>query len=118
MPRFLAAPGIAVEQKPVRLHDPVDPLDVHCRAALFAALTPQQRMDASIAIGRLTGDQPLDLGDKLSLGPWATTSPLPAALASCLHRQIGAGDAKGIGDRLHGVSSRMGEGARNSLFFG
>src|SRR5919204_56364 len=102
----------------MRLHDSVDPLDVHCRAALFTALTPEQRMDASVAVGRLTGDQRLDLGNKLGLGLRASTSLLPAPLASRLHRQIGAGDAEGIGDRLHGVPSRTGEVARNSRFFG
>ena len=75
-------------------------------------------MDAPITVGRLTGDQRLDLGDKLGLGVWATTSPPPAPLASRLHGQIGAGDAEGIGDGLHGVPSRAGKGDRNSRFFG
>jgi hypothetical protein len=44
------------------------------------ALTPQQRMDAPVAVGGLTADQHSDLGDKLGLGLWATTSPLPAPL--------------------------------------
>ena len=42
----------------------------------------------------------------------------PARLASRLHGQIGAADAEGIGNRLHGVPSRTGEVARNSRFFG
>src|SRR3954468_7122129 len=100
---------MAVEQKTVRLHDPVDPLDVHGRTAPFAALTPEQRMDAPITVGRLTGDQRLDLGDKLGLRVWATTSPPPAPLACRVHGQIGAGDAQGIGDGLHGVPSRAGD---------
>jgi hypothetical protein len=51
-------------------------------------------MDAWIRIGRLTSDQHLDLGDKVGLLQRATTSPLRAPLASRLHRQIGAGDAR------------------------
>src|ERR1044071_6992239 len=75
-------------------------------------------MDAPVPVGRLTGAQRLDLADKLGLGVWATTSPPPAPLASRLHGQIGAGDALSIGDGLHGVPSRAGEGDRNSRFFG
>src|ERR1051325_6766946 len=118
VPPFLTVAGMAVEQKAVHLHDPVDPLHVHGRTAPFAPLTPEQRMDAPITIGRLTGYQRLDLGDKLGLGVWATTSPPPAPLASRLHGQIGAAHAECIGNRLHGVPSRTGEVARNSRFFG
>lgn len=118
MPPVLAIPGMAFEEKPVRLHDPVDPLHVHRRAALLAALTPEERMDAPVAVGRLTGDQHLDLGNKLCLGLWTPPSALTGPLRGCLHSEIGAGDPEGIGDRLHGVSSRAGEGERNSRFFG
>jgi hypothetical protein len=43
--RYAAVPhrsGMAVEQQIVPLHDPVDPFDVHCRAALFVAPRPEQ----------------------------------------------------------------------------
>src|SRR5438270_8979906 len=94
----------------------LDPFDVHCRTALFAALTPEQRMDAPVTVSRLTGDQRIDLGDKLCLGLWATTSPLSGPLRCRLHGQIGARHAERIGYRLHGVPSRAGEGDRNSRF--
>src|SRR5262249_61375681 len=81
-------------------------------------LTPRQRMNAPVAVGRLAGDQRLDLGDQLRLGLRTPATPLPGALGGCLHSEIGAGDAEGIGDPLHGVSSRAGEGDRNSRFFG
>jgi len=35
-----------------------------------------------------------------------------------LRGKIGAGNTEGIGDRLHGVSSRTGDGERNNRFFG
>jgi hypothetical protein len=115
---LLAGSGMALEQQPVHLHDPVDPLHVDRRAAFFAALTPQQRMDASVAVGRLAGDQHLDLGDKLRIGRRAPATPLARPLQSCLHSQIGASDPERMGDRLHGMSSHAGEGERNSRFFG
>src|SRR6185437_11635503 len=86
VPPFLAAPGVAVEQKTVRFHDPVDPLDVHRRATLFAALTPEQRMDAPVTVGRLTGDQRLDLGDKRCFGLWPTAPALFGSASVLLAR--------------------------------
>src|SRR5262249_23434560 len=56
MPAFLPATGMSLEQQTVRLHDAIDPLHVHCRAALFATLTPEQRVDAAVAVGGLTGN--------------------------------------------------------------
>ena len=88
------------------------------RATLFAALTPEQRMDAPVTVGRLTGDQRLDLGDKRCLGLWSTAPALSGPLRCCLHGQIGARHPERIGYRLHGVPSRAGEGDRNSRFFG
>jgi hypothetical protein len=73
---FLAIPGMAFEQQTVRLHNPIDPLRVHRRAALLMTLTPQQRMDAAVAVGRLAGDQRLDLGDELRLGLRSPTATL------------------------------------------
>ena len=118
MPALLTASGMSLEQQTVRLHDSVDPFDVHCRTAQFAALTPEQRMDAPVTVGRLTGDPRLDLVDKLCLGLWATTSPLPGPLRCRLHGQMGTRHAERIGDRLHGVPFRAGEDDRNSRFFG
>jgi hypothetical protein len=47
-------------------------------------------MDAPVTVGRLTGDPRLDLVDKLCLGLWATSSPLPGPLRCRVHGQIGA----------------------------
>src|SRR5215469_6647347 len=41
MPPVVAVSGMAFEQQPVRFHDPVNPLHVHRRIALLAALAPQ-----------------------------------------------------------------------------
>src|SRR5215471_489331 len=118
MPPFLAASGMALEQQTVRLHDPVDPLHVHHRAALLMTLTPQQRMDAAVAVGRLAGDQHLDLGDEIRLGLRSPTATLRGPLRCRLFSKIGTGHTEGIADRLHGMSSRAGKGDRNSRFFG
>ena len=75
-------------------------------------------MNAPVAIGRLTGDQHLDLGDKFRLGLRTPTATLPGPLRCRLRGEIGAGHAEGIGDRFHGMSSRAGKGDRNSRFFG
>jgi hypothetical protein len=106
VPPFLAASGMALEQQAVRLHDPVDPLHVHYRAALLITLTPQQRMGTAVAVGRLAGDQQLDLGDELRLGLRSPTATLRGPLRCRLLSKVGAGHTEGIGDRLHGMSSR------------
>jgi hypothetical protein len=118
VPPFLASAGMAFKQQPVRLHHPVHPFDIHRRAALLTALAPQQCMDAPISVGWLAGDQRLNLSDKLYLGLRRSASPPAEPLQAGLHGEIGAGDTQGIGDRLHGVSSRAGDGGRNSRFFG
>jgi hypothetical protein len=69
----------------MRLHDPVDAFDVDRRTAFFAALTPEQRMDAPRAVSRLPGDQRLDLADKLCLGLWGTSPPLLGPIRRPLH---------------------------------
>src|SRR3954454_15613086 len=118
MPPFLTGTGVACQQEAMRLHHPVDPFDIHRRTALFVALTPQQCMDAPVSVGRLAGDQCLDLSDKLCLGLWGPAPPPTGPLQAGLHGEIGAGDTQGIGDRLHSVSSRTGDSERNSRFFG
>src|SRR6185312_1836873 len=118
VPPFLAAPGMAFEQQAVRLHDPVDPLHIYRRAAFFAALTPQQRMEAPVAVGRLPGDQRLDLGDKRRLGLRRPATPLAGSLLGRSRGEIGASDTKRVGDPLHGVPSGAGERDSNSRFFG
>jgi hypothetical protein len=51
------------KEQSVRLHHAIDPLHVDRRCtALFASLAPEQRMNAPIAVGRLTGNCVLDLG--------------------------------------------------------
>jgi hypothetical protein len=50
MPPVVAFAGMASKQKTVRLHDSVDPFDVHCGTTLFAMLTPEQRMDTPVAV--------------------------------------------------------------------
>src|SRR3954464_14534055 len=110
VPPFLTVAGMAVEQKTVRLHDPVDPLDVHGRTAPFAALTPEQRMDAPITVGRLTGDQRLDLGDKLRLGVWATTSPAAGSARISLARPDWSGRCRGYRRRSSRRAVPRGQG--------
>jgi hypothetical protein len=77
MPAFLAFLGVAIEQKAVRFHHPVDALHVHRRCALFASMSPEERMDAPTAVGRLPGDDLLDLGQQMlfRLGSPAPTLP-------------------------------------------
>jgi hypothetical protein len=117
VPLFLTATGIAVEEATMRLHDPVDAFDVDRRTAFFAALTPEQRMDAPVAVGRLAGDQRLDLTDKLCLGLWATSPPLPGPIRRRLRGRLERATPERIGNRLPGVPSRAGEGERSSRFF-
>ena len=71
------APG---ERSSAPLDPPTSADAVHHRAALFAPLTPEQRMNAPVAVGRLTGDQHLDLGDKFRLGLRTPTATLPGPL--------------------------------------
>jgi hypothetical protein len=118
VPAFLTVTGMAVEQQAVRLHDAVDPLHVDRRAALFTALTSDQRMNTAVAVSGLAGDQRLDFAHKRCLGLWMTASPLSGPSRRGLHREIGACHAERIGDPLHGVPSRADEGERNSRFFG
>src|ERR1700746_749840 len=51
LPALGAAAGVALEQEPVRVHDAVDALNVDRRAALFAAMAPDQRVHPAIAVG-------------------------------------------------------------------
>ena len=88
------------------------------RAALLGATPPDQGVEAPVAIGRLAGDSLLDRGQQLVFQLRSATAPLAARLRCRLDGPIGTRHAEGIGDRLHGVSSRAGEGARNSRFFG
>jgi hypothetical protein len=65
LPRCNSGPRSPVESDPpTRPRD----LDPGTRAALFAALMPEQSTDAPVAVGRMTGGQRLDLRDKLRLG--------------------------------------------------
>ena len=75
-------------------------------------------MNAAVAVSGLTGDQRLDLGYKRCLRLWPTAPSLSGPSRRGLHREIGACHAERIGDRLHGVPARAGEGERNSRFFG
>jgi hypothetical protein len=59
---------MALKQETMHFHHPINPIHVYTRATLFSALMAEQSMDALIAVGRLTGDQRLDLRDKLRLG--------------------------------------------------
>jgi hypothetical protein len=115
-PALLAISGVALEQQPVHFHDPVDAFDVDRRTALFLAPPPDQGVHPPLAVSRLTGDHLFDLSQQLGLGP----APAPATRCSCrrLGDEVRARHPKRIGDRLHGLSSRTGEGARNSRFFG
>src|SRR3954466_9113778 len=50
VPALLAA-GVALEQEPVHLHDPVDPLHVGVRPALLLGLSTQESMNPPITAG-------------------------------------------------------------------
>ena len=95
----LFATGVALEQEPVHLHDPVDPLHVRRGPALPLGLATQEGMNPSIAVGGQIGDEPLDRGEKASIRQRRATSttqgaPLPG-------REMRARDAQGCGDRAH-----------------
>jgi hypothetical protein len=96
---------VALEQEPVRLHDPIDAFDVDCGAAVLLAT---RRISACTgdSAGRLLGHQLLDLGQELTRG-----LRLPAAAArwpsGCLGHQVRPHHPERIGDRFHGVSSAL-----------
>ena len=118
MPPLLAIPAVPLELEPMRLHDPIDAFDVDRRSALLPAAAPDQRMHPAIAVGRLTGDGLLDLGQQFGLGLRPPPTPATRPTSGRLGDKVRARYPEPIGDRLHGVKSRAGEGARNSRFFG
>jgi len=116
VPPLDAVAGVTLEQEAVHLHDPVDALDVNRRATFIAAPASEQSVHPAIAVGRLTRDHLLDLGQQLGLG--LGRSATPAGRNGRFGGEVRARHAEGVGDRLHGAPSRAGEGARNSRFFG
>jgi hypothetical protein len=68
VPTFLAAPAVSLQQQTVELHDPVDPLGIRRRSLVSFGLTAEQRMDATIAVGRQIIDHRTNIGDEITVG--------------------------------------------------
>jgi hypothetical protein len=59
MPALGTLVSMALEQQPMCLHHPVDPLGIDCRPTLFLVSAPDQGVNPPIAVSRLAGDDPL-----------------------------------------------------------
>src|SRR4029077_20434573 len=90
VPPLHATAGVALEQQPVRLHDPIDAFDVDRRSALLPATPPDQRVYPAIAVGRLAGDGLFDLGQQLGFRLRRTPAPAARCSSTCLRDQVGA----------------------------
>jgi hypothetical protein len=82
MPPLDAVASMTLEQQPMRLHHPIDPLDVDRRPTLFPVSSPDQGVNPPIAVSRQAGDDLLDLGQQFRILLWPATAPLTwAAIA-------------------------------------
>jgi hypothetical protein len=81
MPTFCATPAVPLQQQAVELHDPVNPLGVRRRSSIALGLTAEQRMNATIAVGRQIDDQGANISDEITV--WKRRSP-PAAYWSAM----------------------------------
>jgi len=78
---------VGLEQQPVPLHHPVDPLGVDRRPAMFAVSSPDQGMNRAIAVSRHAGNDLFDLGQQFRVRLWRATAP-PAGCGDCLDGQV------------------------------
>jgi hypothetical protein len=91
---------MALEQKAMLLHHPIDALVIRGRTALGQSAAAQDRMHPAIPICGQVSDNGLDLGHK-GVGREGRTPDPPGRAFHDLLDKVGTSDAKHVGHRLH-----------------
>lgn len=68
VPTFRTTPAVSLQQQAVKLHDPVDPLGIRRWSSIPFGLAAEQRMNATIAVGRQINDQRTNISDEIAVG--------------------------------------------------
>ena len=108
--------GMAFEQEPVLLHQPIDALGVDRSRAGGSPLALEERGDPPVAVGRALIDETPDVGGQLAIALAGLRSTSRPSLVAALD-DVRPCDAQRGGDGLYGISSGSGERGSKVGFF-